>query len=160
MFSKKSKNLTASEIINFSLPRLHKGREWFVDFFSIDPVSGRMKRKKYMLGRYKNYNERMDAASLLITNLTIKLREGWSPYVDSMRSRGFMKIEKIIEDYLLVYLYGKQRHPAVSVVDPEMLRIKPGDHAVILYSGHDPQRYGDVFVAGVFCSAEYASCLQ
>jgi integrase len=58
-----------------------------------------MKRKKYMLGRYKNYNERMDAASLLITNLTIKLREGWSPYVDSMRSRGFMKIEKIIEDY-------------------------------------------------------------
>ena len=73
---------------------------------------------------------------------------------------GAVLYEKIIEDYLLVYLYGKQRHPAVSVVDPEMLWIKSGDHAVILYSGHDPQRYGDVFVAGVFCSAEYASCLQ
>ena len=34
-------------------------------------------------------------------------------------------IQKIIEDYLLVYFYGKQCHPAVSVVDPEMLWIKP-----------------------------------
>jgi len=73
---------------------------------------------------------------------------------------GAVLYEKIIEDYLLVYLYGKQRHPAVSVVGPEMLRIKPGDHAVSLHSGHDPQWHGNVFVASIFCTAEHASCLQ
>ena len=73
---------------------------------------------------------------------------------------GAVLYEKIIEDYLLVYLYGKQRHPAVSALDPEMLRIKHGDHAVVLHSGHDPQWHGNVFVASIFCTAEHASCLQ
>jgi len=73
---------------------------------------------------------------------------------------GAVLYEKIIEDYLLVYLYGKQRHPAVSALDPEMLRIKHGDHAAVLHSGHDPQWHGNVFVASIFCTAEHASCLQ
>ena len=38
----------------------------------------------------------------------------------------------------------------MSTLDPEMLRIKHGDHAVVLHSGHDPQWHGNVFVASVF----------
>ncbi len=38
----------------FTLPVLHtKGRDWYVDFYCHDPVSGMMKRKKYMLYKYK-----------------------------------------------------------------------------------------------------------
>src|SRR5574344_179438 len=104
MFSKIQKKLSSSEIIGFTLPRLHQGREWFIDFFSYDPVCGQMKRKKYMLGRYKSSSDRLDAAALLITNLTNKLRSGWSPYVDSIRTRGFTEFKKIIEDYRIYIL--------------------------------------------------------
>ena len=48
----------------------------------------------------------------------------------------------------------------MSSVDPEMLRIESGDYAAVLHSGHDPQWYGNVFVAGIICTAEYAPCLQ
>ena len=32
---------------------LHKGKRWYVDFYILDPASNTMRRKKYMLSRYK-----------------------------------------------------------------------------------------------------------
>lgn len=36
-------------MLGYTYPRLHEGKNWFVDFFAFDPATGKMRRKKYML---------------------------------------------------------------------------------------------------------------
>ena len=89
MYSVNLELISSREIISFTLPRLHKGKQWYVDFFAHDPSSGRLRRKKYMLDRYKRNRDREDAASMLISNLTEKLKAGWNPFVNASRTRQF-----------------------------------------------------------------------
>ena len=49
MFSQKRRSNSIKEIIGYTLPKLHTGKNWYVDFMAYDPAEGRMKRKKYML---------------------------------------------------------------------------------------------------------------
>ena len=54
MTAKEIDFLSSREMVGFTLPVLHtKGGYWYVDFYAHDPVSGQMKRKKYMLNKYK-----------------------------------------------------------------------------------------------------------
>lgn len=75
----KAKDNSVTAMIGFTLPQLHTGKNWFVDFMAYDPVSNRMKRKKYMLDHKKKIRERRLLASILITNITQKLLKGWNP---------------------------------------------------------------------------------
>ena len=61
-------------IVQFTLPRLHKGKQWYVDFFAYDPARGKMRRKKYMLDHYKNEQDRENIAAILIHNIFEKLK--------------------------------------------------------------------------------------
>ena len=55
------------------VPVMHtKGNNWYVDFYAHDPVSGAMKRKKYMLNKYKTDQKKRMMGSLLIHNITAK----------------------------------------------------------------------------------------
>ena len=83
--------LSCTELIGYTLPQLHTGKSWYVDFFAWDPVSEHMKRKKYMLDKIKKVSERRVVASLLITNITQRLMRGWNPFVsnESMRQMAF-----------------------------------------------------------------------
>lgn len=86
-------------ITGFTLPKLHKGKEWYVGFSAYDPASGKSKRKKYMLNRYKRKKDREAAASIMIHNLIELLKSGWNPFVDSGNPRKFAKIPFIIGQY-------------------------------------------------------------
>ena len=52
-----------SDVIPYTLPQLHTGKTWYVDFFCFDPVVGAMKRKKYHLDPYKTISERKGACN-------------------------------------------------------------------------------------------------
>ncbi len=50
MTTKEIDFLSSREMLGFTLPVLHtKGGYWYVDFYAHDPVSGTMKRKKYIV---------------------------------------------------------------------------------------------------------------
>lgn len=67
--------LSSREVIGFTLPVLHtKGGDWYVDFYAHDPATGKMRRKKYMLNKYKTVRSKRTVASLLIHNITPKIR--------------------------------------------------------------------------------------
>ena len=85
--------------MGFSIPKLYKGKEWYVGFTAFDPVSGKRKRKKYMLNKYKRAKEREAAASIIIHNLFELLKSGWNPFVNSGNPRKFAKIQTIIGQY-------------------------------------------------------------
>lgn len=42
-------NGNSSNIVGYTPPTLHKGVRWFVDFTSLDPARGLMRRKRYYI---------------------------------------------------------------------------------------------------------------
>lgn len=100
MNARKNNFLNACEIIGYTLPILHTaGGNWYVDFYAYDPATGRMRRKKYMLNRYKNERTRHSMASLLIHNITAKLITGWNPWVNAEDTRQFTDVAVVFGRY-------------------------------------------------------------
>lgn len=94
------KDLVSSRnIINFTLPQLHRGKQVYVDFYAFDPVSGKLRRKKYMLNRYKKKADRSTMAALIIHNIIEKLKAGWNPFVNANRTRQFTPFPTILSRY-------------------------------------------------------------
>lgn len=81
-------NLSSTALIGFTLPKLHTGKSWYVDFFAYDPVSDTMKRKKYMLDHEKKRSDRQILATMLIVNITQRLIAGWNPWVNDDGKQG------------------------------------------------------------------------
>lgn len=86
-------------IVQFTLPRLHKGKQWYVDFFAFDPSRDCMRRKKYMLDHYKNERDRENVAAILIHNLFEKLKVGWNPFVNARKTRQFTEFQTVLQRY-------------------------------------------------------------
>ena len=100
MYLSKSNFLAQNEIVDFTLPKLHRGKYWYVDFCAYDPVSDRLKRKKYMLDRYKTKKQKEAMASILIHNIYHRLIAGWNPFVNSNKTRQYTDTSKVFQHYI------------------------------------------------------------
>lgn len=109
MYLTDSELTSKNEIVGFTIPKLHRGKQWYVDFFAYDPGRGNMRRKKYMLDHYKKKKERMTVASILIHNLIEKLKAGWNPYTNASRTRQFTELPVVLERYKAFILKQKER---------------------------------------------------
>ncbi len=87
------------EIVNYSLPKLHTGKSWYVDFVCFDPAEGKMRRKKYHLDGIGKVGERKKRAAELIAGITDKLRRGWNVWADANNSRQYTRYEHISKQY-------------------------------------------------------------
>lgn len=99
MFSKTSKKTSLKEILHYTLPKLHTGKYWYVDFCCLDPATREMKRKKYMLNNIEKITERRKMAAEIIATVTNRLRSGWNPWADVSNSRQYSKFEDVIGIY-------------------------------------------------------------
>lgn len=88
-----------SEVLSFTYPRLHTGKSWYVDFTSLDPATGTMRRKKYMLDSIDKVTDRRKRAQELIESLMSLLRSGWSPWVNVEDNRGYTLLEDALQKY-------------------------------------------------------------
>lgn len=82
------------------MPRLHKGKKWFVDFYAYDPTKGVLRRKKYMLDHFETVKARNEMASMLVAELFHKLRAGWNPFVKTEETRGFTDWSVVTQRYI------------------------------------------------------------
>ena len=99
MYSSRKKNASVFSIISYTEPKLHTGNNWYIDFYSYDPLEQKMKRKKYMLNGITKATDRRPRANEIITNLNIKLRSGWNPWADVENSRQYTPYIDIIQRY-------------------------------------------------------------
>lgn len=114
------KNYTPpSEVLNYTIPKLHTGKTWYVDFFSYDPAEGRMKRKKYMLNGIKKASDRRKRAADMIESLYRQLRNGWSPWVNVDDNRGYT----LLADALHRYEVSLDKLPKVKTRQSYMSRL-------------------------------------
>ena len=114
------KNYTPpSEVLNYTIPKLHTGKTWYVDFFSFDPAEGRMKRKKYMLDRIEKASDRRRRAADMIESLYRQLRNGWSPWVHVDDNRGYT----LFADALYKYEVGLNKLPKLKTRQSYLSRL-------------------------------------
>ena len=92
-------NSTSNEIKGWTQPRLVEGRETFISFYAFDPVSGRSKRKKYMLGRCKTRREVLRRSRDMISQITRKLERGWNPWIDNSDSLTYALFSQVADQY-------------------------------------------------------------
>lgn len=120
MYSTKNrKGASITEILNYTLPKLHTGKTWYVDFVCYDPAEQKMKRKKYMLDGIEKITERRKRAADIIATVTARLREGWNPWVEISNSRQFTKVDEVINIYVtyLEKLYKSQSIKETTYTD-------------------------------------------
>ena len=101
----KSTSVT-NEIRGWTMPRLVEGRETFVCFYAFDPLSGRNKRKKYMLGRCHSRREVIRRSRAMIHNIARKLESGWNPWIDTSDSLTYSLFTEVADRYH-DYLYKR-----------------------------------------------------
>ena len=93
-------NGNSSNIVGYTPPTLHKGVRWFVDFTSLDPARGLMRRKRYYIKDSLSVSEKKRRASEIMDVLTKQLAQGWNPWVTDDESRGFVYFDNSLERYL------------------------------------------------------------
>ena len=100
MYSSKSrKGASIQEVITYTYPKLHTGKNWYVDFHAFDPAEGKMKRKKYMLDSIRKISDRRRRAAEIIANLLVKLQRGWNPWVQADNQRQYTHFENVTQLY-------------------------------------------------------------
>ena len=99
MCAARKKFTPKSEVLGFTYPKLHTGKSWYIDFYSFDPASGVMKRKKYMLDSVEKVKDRRRQAAEMIESLLKLLRGGWSPWVNVDDNRGYTLLDDALSKY-------------------------------------------------------------
>ena len=91
--------LDRNQVIDFIPPQRHDGKNSYIWFSQIDPMTGRLKRKKYMLDRFKPGKERDFASSRIIANIYNKVLHGWNVWAPTNTNRSDTSITDVIERY-------------------------------------------------------------
>ena len=86
-------------VMEWTVPMYHKGRENYVDFYAVDPATGRMRRKKVMVDHIKIVRVRNAYARALVEELTQKLMRGWNPFVEQRSGAQFTRWEVVVTRY-------------------------------------------------------------
>jgi integrase len=99
MFHTHRKGTSLNEIVGYTLPKLHSGKTWYVDFLCYDPVEQKMRRKKFMLDSIKKVSDRKKRASEIIATVSSRLSQGWNPWADVSNSRQYSTFDFVIQRY-------------------------------------------------------------
>ena len=99
---------TTSQLLGFTYPKLHTGKNWYIDFYALDPATGEMRRKKFMLDGLDKVSQKRRKAAEIIEQIMRKLREGWNPWVNSQESRAFTTLQDCLDRYM-EYVAKKSR---------------------------------------------------
>lgn len=97
-----------TEVRGWTLPTAHYGREQYISFQAFDPLTGKMKRKKIMLGRMhlahgRPTREQKRRVTDIIRRLTEKLEAGWNPWVEAGTALEYTEVKEVMlryRDYL------------------------------------------------------------
>lgn len=71
---------TLIEVVGYTPPIYHETKKCYVDFYCLDPRSNKIRRKKYHLDKIKGKRMKKRFAGVLISELSVKLMNGWRPW--------------------------------------------------------------------------------
>ena len=89
-----------SGLVGYTYPTLHKGKDWYVDFYALDPATNKMRRKKYFISKELRLSEKNRRAAEIIEVVSKQLMQGWNPWVSVDDARGYTAFEECLNRYL------------------------------------------------------------
>jgi integrase len=87
-----------SEILTYYPAEIHKGIDYHVSYYVINPDSGILARKKIRLNRLKGAT-RDKYARELVRTLNEKLAGGWNPFIEKSAPKSMHRILDVVETY-------------------------------------------------------------
>lgn len=96
--TQKQPSKSIQDIRQYDVPKLHKGKEWYVGFNAYDPMLGKMRRKKIKVNNIPK-SERNKYCTDLIKRLLGKLQRGWNPWIDKEVSKAYTTWMEVYSDY-------------------------------------------------------------
>lgn len=99
MHTPQKKTANLYEIKNFTYPKLHTGKDWYIDFYAFCPASGTMRRKKIKLNHISKIGERRKYAEGLIKRTILNLERGWNPWIEAENSRSYHYFKEVCDRY-------------------------------------------------------------
>lgn len=118
-YSLNSIDKVMNQIIAWKTPVFHQKSECYVSFQAYDPLSGRLKTKKIMLGHIKGKTNQRKYAEDLIKRLTEQLSSGWNPWIEAVQPLEYALWDDVISKYkdYLVKLCNEHSLREESYVD-------------------------------------------
>lgn len=83
----------------YTLPTYHDKKVPYIDFTCFDPLTNKMRRKKYHLARIKSKTKRRQYAAEFIARLTERLRMGWNVWAEVEDTRKMTLIITALDKY-------------------------------------------------------------
>lgn len=99
MFSKQKRNSALQEIVSYTLPEYREGKDSHIAFYAFDPATGVMKRKKIRVNHIEGKTARKKYALAMVHRLTIKLEDGWNPWIEAENSLAYHTLNSVFEIY-------------------------------------------------------------
>ncbi|GHU79664.1 hypothetical protein FACS1894145_4300 [Bacteroidia bacterium] len=88
-----------AQIVSYTPPRLYTGKEWYVGWYSYDPILQAQRRKRIKLNHIPNKIERRTYANDLMARIYEKLRRGWNPWIASEDSKSYSTFIDVCAHY-------------------------------------------------------------
>lgn len=63
--------------IHYQPAELHEGKIWYINYYVINPVTGKLQEKRIKYNRIKSITERRKGAKRIIQEINDKLLNGW-----------------------------------------------------------------------------------
>lgn len=89
-----------ARVMGYTVPVLHRGKTWYVDFYAFDPATGEMRRKKYHIDSIKGITAKKQRGAEICAALMQKLRGGWNPWAQEGCSRSYARFADVVDRYL------------------------------------------------------------
>lgn len=88
------------QLKQYTYPKLHTGKDWYVMFMAFDPITRSLKRKRIRINNIGSAKQKREYANDLILRLSDKLRSGWNPFVDEENSKQYALFEVAVDQYI------------------------------------------------------------
>lgn len=130
--------------IEFIPPRLTQGKEWYVSYYVRNPETGKMKRFRVKVNRYKTTKEKKEAARAICARLTEKLSLGWNPILENVAPKADSLFFEAMDKYLSVKTKEMEENSIRSYVSYVKI-IKTW----LLKNGYSDKMYSGMFTHSV-----------
>lgn len=87
--------------VNFRPAEVVHKKETYVSFYVLNPLSGKLERKRIRCNHVHGAAERLKYARLLCSEINQKLYEGWNPFLDQISSAAGTTLDAACSKFLL-----------------------------------------------------------
>lgn len=92
---------SARVYIDYIPARLTTGKEWYIHYSVVDPISGKLRRIRKKVN-YIPSRERRAAANQIVADINTRLAMGWNPLISEVTPKAYARLSDALDAFLSV----------------------------------------------------------